>query len=148
MTEPPPLDPERIAALLDGRLDAAVAAPLGDELARADKEYRATFADAASVLAEVKRAADRTGGDGEPAFSQARWLAAAILCAVVALVIAVLIHRAATLTTATAHDVAGGHQYPWTSWMQLNDGYQNALQLSSRKGDNDFIERGMEFVRL
>jgi len=42
----------------------------------------------------------------------------------------------------------GKHQYPWSPWVNLNDGKQNAIQFSFRKGDNNFIERGMVFVRI
>jgi hypothetical protein len=40
------------------------------------------------------------------------------------------------------------HQYQWTDWITLNDGKQNGIQFSFRKGDNDFIERGMVFLRF
>lgn len=40
------------------------------------------------------------------------------------------------------------HQYSWSEWTTLNDGKSNGIQFSFRKGDNDFIERGMIFVRF
>ena len=40
------------------------------------------------------------------------------------------------------------HQYSWSEWLTLNDGKQNGIQFSFRKGDNNFIERGMVFLRF
>lgn len=40
------------------------------------------------------------------------------------------------------------HQYQWSSWLTLNDGKSNGVQFAFRKGDNNFIERGMIFVRI
>lgn len=40
------------------------------------------------------------------------------------------------------------HQYQWSNWLTLNDGKSNGIQFAFRKGDNNFVERGMVFVRL
>lgn len=40
------------------------------------------------------------------------------------------------------------HQYPWSEWVTVNDGKSNGIQFAFRKGDNNFIERGMVFVRI
>ena len=47
------IDPERLAALLDGRLDAAEAAAVRAELARADEDTLGAYADAAAIIGEL-----------------------------------------------------------------------------------------------
>src|SRR6476660_1609593 len=47
------IDPERLAAFLDGRLDAVARAAIVDELSQADPETLIAFGDAASIVREA-----------------------------------------------------------------------------------------------
>lgn len=53
MTQPPLLDPERLAALLDGRLSNAEAAVVRAQLASADDAALAMYADVVAVVSEL-----------------------------------------------------------------------------------------------
>jgi len=55
LTDPERIDPERLAALIDGRLGDAEAAAVRRELARSDEETLAAFADAAAIAAELEQ---------------------------------------------------------------------------------------------
>lgn len=55
LTDPERIDPERLAALLDGRLGDAEAEAVRRELARSDEDTLAAFADAAAVAAELEQ---------------------------------------------------------------------------------------------
>ena len=59
MSERPPISPERLAALLDGRLGAAEASALREQLASADAETLSAYADAVAIAREL----DGTSGD-------------------------------------------------------------------------------------
>jgi hypothetical protein len=40
------------------------------------------------------------------------------------------------------------HQYPWSGMATISDGQRNGVEIGFRKGDNNFIERGMIFLRI
>lgn len=50
------------------------------------------------------------------------------------------------LPTSTSAEAA--HRSPWSQWGPVNDAHLNAIDFSIRKGDNNFVERGMIFVRI
>lgn len=55
MTQQPSLDPERLAALLDGRLSNAEAAVVRAQLASADDDTLAVYADVVAIVSEMER---------------------------------------------------------------------------------------------
>jgi hypothetical protein len=59
LTPPPQIDPERLAALLDGRLSPAEADAVRQQLATADDDTLAAYADAIAVSAELTDTSDR-----------------------------------------------------------------------------------------
>lgn len=89
LTDSPHIDPERLAALLDGRLDAAQAAAVRAQLATASDDILTAYADAVTVSAELTR-------DIAPISSARggrRWLALSSIGAVAAAALAVVVVR-------------------------------------------------------
>jgi hypothetical protein len=89
LTNLPPIDPERLAALIDGRLSDTDAAAVRAQLALTDDETLASFADAMAVSTELNPPS--ASSDATPIGGHKRWrwfiptvvLAAATLMAVV-----------------------------------------------------------------
>ncbi len=90
MTEPTRIDPERIAALIDGKLSDADAAALRAELASSDDDALGAYADAIAISPDVaaQLRVQRVGGR-----SLASWRSATALAAAAAIVVAVTIQR-------------------------------------------------------
>lgn len=89
------IDPERLAALIDGRLDAADAAIVRQQLASADVDVLAAFADAVSITGVPAVASPSRGlAAARPARSTARaarWIAGGV--GIAAVLAAVLVWR-------------------------------------------------------
>jgi hypothetical protein len=77
----PMIDPERLAALIDGRLGAAERRAILNQLASADEETLAAFADAVAVRGELDDGTVVRAPDGawhrRPRWTRAAWLSAA-----------------------------------------------------------------------
>lgn len=99
LPEPTRIDPERLAALIDGRLGEADAAAMRVQLAEADADTLAAYADAVALAGELQeRGVSASGGEVQPIASartaRRRWLMPAIVAAAAGIVaVAVLRSR-------------------------------------------------------
>lgn len=83
----PIIDPERLAALIDGKLGATERRALLSQLATADEQSLGTFADAVAVKGELENRS--TTGESGGGFVHPRWMRPAWLAAAAAVVAAV-----------------------------------------------------------
>ena len=110
MNDPTRIDPERLAALLDGRLSPAEAAAVRAQLANADEDTLGAYADAIAIAGAQQ--GDAVPGDRAKATDvpigtrRARWLYASGLLAAAAIVAGVLLSRSRSET----NGLAGGYQ--------------------------------------
>jgi hypothetical protein len=95
VTDPRPIDRERLAALLDGRLGPADADAVRAELAAADDDTLGAYADAIAIAAQDESARDVAPGGTTRA---RRWWALSASAAIV-LLLAVMVMRAPRLGT-------------------------------------------------
>ena len=91
MTNPQHIDPERLAALLDGRLSDVEAAGARADLANADEETLSAYADAVAVIADVNSTADHVTAIGSA--RSRRWIAPAAALAAAAVLVVLVLRR-------------------------------------------------------
>lgn len=108
MTHSPHIDPERIAALLDGRLSVAEASALRAQLAVADDDTLGAFADAAAIVVEeattsTPRRDERGIVPIASARSRRRWIVPGVASAAAAAVIVAIALRTDAPPTADAY---------------------------------------------
>ena len=92
LTDQQPIDPERLASLLDGRLNETEAASVREQLSRADEDTLGAYADAVAIAAEL----GETRPDVTPIESRQtvrRWQIPAFAAAAAAAAIAVFFLR-------------------------------------------------------
>lgn len=98
MTDNQRIDPERLAALLDGRLGDADAAVVRAQLADADDDTLSAYADAVAVSAELGEAATPGVVSIESARKARRWRTPAFAAAAAAAAVAVFMFRPSVAT--------------------------------------------------
>lgn len=57
------------------------------------------------------------------------------------------LNRIASLSLILASTLASAHQYPWSDWMVLYQYEGGSVSVATRRGNNDFSERGMMYTR-
>ena len=95
LPDSPHIDPERLAALLDGRLTTAEAALVRAQLAKADDDTIAAYADAVALIAP-----DGSSAEVIPissARTPRRWIAPSLAAAAVLVVAGLLVRRPASI---------------------------------------------------
>lgn len=88
MTDPQPIDPDRLAALIDGRLSDSEAAAVRRQLANADEVTLAAFADAVAVSRELTAESEPAvvAIESKPKRAKHRWVIPAAAAAAAAIV--------------------------------------------------------------